>query len=163
MARMLTIILCLDLWLVGDAFATTAPLGEKESLRGLNSIVVLVTDLHPGVRHLTREQLETDVKLRLRVAGVPVSAEPAEHLRLPHLYVSVNMTAVPQQSSRDWYMASIMLQLKQKVRLPRRSSTLYASTWDTTLLVAGEANYIRESLRHMVDGFLNDFLEMNPR
>ena len=139
------------------------PVDEKESLRGLNGLVVRVTDLHPGVQHLTRQQLETDVELRLRVAGVPVLAERAEHLQLPHLYVSVNMAAVPKRGSRDWYMASILLQVKQKVRLARRSNTLYASTWDTNLLVAGEANYIRESLRHMVDSFLNDYLEMNPR
>jgi hypothetical protein len=51
--------------------------GERATLRGLDGVQVVVEDLQPDVERngLTRQQLQTDVELRLRKAGIRVLTE----------------------------------------------------------------------------------------
>jgi hypothetical protein len=68
----------------------------RESLRGISALEVVVEDLPDGAKllGLTKESIQTDVELKLRLAGIRVVTQK-EDLQLPGmptLYVGVNLT-----------------------------------------------------------------------
>src|SRR2546425_3316356 len=68
--------------------------GARETLRGLKGVGVVVERVSPDAERdgLTQSQLQTDVELRLRKAGIPALTQ--EECRAtpghPFLYVNVN-------------------------------------------------------------------------
>jgi hypothetical protein len=80
------------LCLVQAAMAGDSPY-ERETLRGLNGISVVVEELSSvsSSAGLSKDQLRTAVELKLRLAGVKVVTD-AESISLPgapHLYVQI--------------------------------------------------------------------------
>jgi len=71
------------------------PVDQKDTLKGLQGVHVLVESLNPEVEKydLTKQQLQTDVELRLRQNSIKVLSEE-ELLSTPgksYLYVNVNI------------------------------------------------------------------------
>ena len=141
---------------------------EKETLRGLTGVQVVVEDLRPEVerRGLTRDQIQTDVELRLRRNKIRVLSTDESFITpgKPWLYVSV--TVGPCEESL-FAAFNISLELKQQVILERDQTKVpFAITWIKWGVGAESVNNlqsIRDWVKEYVDIFSNDFLAVNPK
>jgi hypothetical protein len=133
---------------------------SRDSLRNLSAVLVVVESVDADtVRDgLTTEQIQTDVELRLRKAGVVVSDSAS-----PMLYVAVN----PVYSSSGIYAYSSTLQLEQPVTILSNNTLTMATTW--SILATGLVGRnkmpaaIRSLVGDQVDTFLNAYLSAHQK
>jgi len=74
---------------------------DRATLRGLQGVDVIVENLTPEVERagLTRQQLQTDVELRLRKAGIPLLTS-AERVKVPGKpFLGVHVHVVPRSDT----------------------------------------------------------------
>ncbi|MGA1979076.1 MAG: hypothetical protein ABSG99_00710 [Sedimentisphaerales bacterium] len=141
---------------------------ERDTLKGLQGVYVLVGNLKPEVEKygLTTQQLKTDVELRLRQNDIRVLSEQEwlSTLGNPVLYVNVNIVV---NEDIGFAAFSISLELKQKVFLARDIAKFcLASTWnsgDTGGVGSNNVKNIRDTVKDRVDGFINEYLAANPK
>ena len=133
------------------ASATQGQASPNHGLRGITTVFVVV-DLNDDARRIGLNQglIETDVKLKLRLAGMRV-ATAAEILTIPGspiVYVNV-ATLAPQA-------ASIQVQLDQDAHLERNEEFAPGvTTWDATVVVANPTVHgIRDNIKDEIDKFL---------
>jgi len=139
------------------------------TLRGLSGVGVLVEQLAPEVEKegLIRNQLQIEVELKLRMAGIKVLTKE-ECLKTPgepYLYININVNTAKTES--DIYPYSIDLVLMQKASLLRDpKQTTYAVTWSTGGVGSIEKSILgqlRGSLEEIVDLFIKTYLSENPK
>jgi hypothetical protein len=144
---------------------------SRKTLVGLKGIYVLVEHIDDDVARygLSTQQIQTDVELRLRQAGLVVlnhaqwiGQEGFEGF--PYLYVS----AQTLKSSRPFFVYHLDLELKQLVTTVRNpSATVAVPTWTARaqLGYVGEEKVpsLRDDIRDMVDQFINAYLAANPK
>ena len=139
---------------------------EQKALGGLKGLYVSVDDIQPEVKRLgiTKDQIKTDVELRLRKAGVKVltekecTATPGS----PFLYVNVNTNIVPTSAIFSY---AISVGLKEAVML-NRDMGVSATIWERTVvgnIEKSKISKIRETIGDGVDIFLNDYLAANQK
>ena len=157
---------CVALVLVGlcawQAHATSEY--ERATLKGLPGVGLSFE--RPGEDAerdgLTRQLLGEDVYLQLHQAGIRVLDHFAVNGR-PALYLNVNTL----KTGTGLYVFSLSLDLKQTVKLSRASITAYSATWSATgrlgAIEATELRTLRETVRDMVDEFINAYLAVNPK
>jgi len=138
------------------------------TLRGLTGVAIIVESIREEIERdgLTSEQIQTDVELRLRKAGIRVLSEKerAETPGIPLLYVNVNVLKV---KDAFLYAYSIHVALQQLVLLERNTKISgLATTWDTgSVGTEGESHLrdIRGGVADDVDKFINAYLAVNPK
>jgi hypothetical protein len=150
----------------GLATAAEGKLG-RETLRGITSIEVVVEspDSEAIRDGLTKDQIQTDVELRLRKAGVRViGSDDPEATKAPFLAISANLL---KGRSIDGYAYSCQVALFQGVMVLSNSTATLASTWSIEMTgIAGTNNMVmavRNSIGDLVDKFLNAYLSVNPK
>ncbi len=133
-------------------------------LRGFDSLLALVERLDPDLEQagLTRQQIQTDVEIKLRKAGFKVNAKFELGDNKPALIIKVSSLL----NSNGLFAYSIQTSLSEKVILHRDNSVngLNAMTWtENTLGTVGRDNVrnIRDTVSDQVDKFLNDYLKGN--
>lgn len=166
----LPIVLLLALSSLGFAQDTR----DTDGLRGLAGVAVRVTELPQEVERdgLLKAQLQTDVELRLRKAGIRVLTEDQWFIEpgQPTLRVGVYLYKVSDPKTINAYTKSVEVVLRQNVVLSRKPSTIVrgAITWESTLTV-GVSNStvlqkdIRDQVADRIDEFINAFLAANPK
>ena len=107
---------------------------------------------------------QTDVELKLRMAGIKVLSEE-ETLGTagrPWLYVRVN-SLHEKPDTMDAY--SIIVGLAQSALLERDLSlgSFSTSTWSTDSVGHGGISDIRSGLKDAMDVFINAWLSVNPK
>ena len=144
---------------------------QPVSLRGLPCVSVVVEDFRRAAEDagFNSRTFQTDVELKLRMAGISATGEK----NWPMLYLNVNsLHREPNRSSAY----SISLELHQYVLLgsqvrsdPGRPSeealarsTTSGITWSTSALGFGPVAHARDTVRDLVDKFVNDWLAVNP-
>jgi hypothetical protein len=134
---------------------------DDETLKGITAIKVFVEGVDPAdkPRGLTRGQLQTDVELRLRNAGIAVSADATEYL-----YVNVNTL----QSRQRLTSFSVVVMVQQSAYLVRDSSIAApaAITWwkgTDGITVAGNLSGVRDAVGDLVDQFISAYRKQNPK
>ncbi|MGD0829170.1 MAG: hypothetical protein ABSA09_13960 [Desulfobaccales bacterium] len=162
-AILVVVALVVFLLLPGVSHALTE---EQKALVGLKGVNVLVEAMHPEAERLglTRDQIKTDVELRLRKAGVRVLTEEEVFKMpgMPYLYVRVGTLAAQDIPIIAF---SIRVELKEWGRFTGGFEG-FGGLWDTTSLgTVGTKNIrkIRESLGDLVDDFINNYLAANPK
>ena len=133
---------------------------SQPSLKGLAAFNVVVEQLGPKIegKGLTRQQLQTDLELRLRQAGVTVSSD-ARALLYANIAIVCNELVCAY---------NIDLEVQQAVRLSAspESATLLAATWKTGttgLLLGRRLQLVRDGLTVQIDQFLNAYRTANPK
>jgi hypothetical protein len=148
----------------------TMLLGQRETLRGLQGIGVIVDMVRPEAEQLglTREALQTDTDLQLRQYGIKVVSflEMFTTPGVPVLYINANVKVRP--GGMDPIAAvSIVVQLKQNVSLDRDPTIrCKVPTWESAAVATvGRANIrqVRAAVRDLVARFINDYLVANPK
>jgi hypothetical protein len=144
---------------------------DRETLRGLGGIQVVIEHLKPNAERagLTRKQVQTDVELRLRKAGIRVLTEQ-ERLAtpgMPYLYININ-SSQGQAPLADVVAFSVSIALQQNALLVRNTAitAMGASTWSRQFLVGvhrESVRQIRDYVGDLVDAFINDYLSVNRK
>ena len=149
------------------AFATVGFLlsssvqANKESLKGLDGVGVIVESFHEKaiISGFNKDIFQTDIELKLRLAGIKVLDETAGS---PYLYLNVNASLAKQRG--QYFPYSFILELNQYVYLSRDLDIgTTASTWNTGALGNGDLSFIREGVKDHVDKFINAYLSVNPK
>lgn len=142
---------------------------QRESLRGLQGVEVVVEDIRPDAQGdgLSQEAIRAAVELILRSNGIRVLTQ-SERLKMPaapYLYVHV---ATDKHSSGE-YSFTVSVELHQTVSLVHRPQHIMpAPTWfpPGKFRTVGQHNmrlWVINSLEPLVKEFSNDFLAVNPR
>jgi len=138
----------------------------RATLRGVRGLEVLVESLEPTVEQagLTRQQLQTDVELRLRKAGIHVLTrrEAFAVLGAPCLEINLNILLRPNGS----VSYNIHVELYQDASLKTDGSLAIVSTWSVGAIGSvgstGFIDAIRSHVRDEVDEFINAYLSVHP-
>jgi len=142
---------------------------ERATLAGLTGVGVVVEAMDPDAEKdgLTTSTLRTEVELKLRQAGIRVltEAERAVAPGSPFLYLRV---ATMKSDGVGVYIYNITLELVQEVRLTRNPAiTMLATTWRVGgflgIIQHRNLSQVRESVRDVMDQFLNAYLAANPK
>ena len=170
--RLLTTVAVLWVWGLCVCGGSAQTEMDRKSLRGLKGIAVVVEALQPDAERdgLHKDQIKTDVELKLRQAGIRVltTEESFKTPGSPYLYVNLNTTKNDVlYGAFSTYAFSIQVALKQDVTLTRDSDLKgSAPTWEThTLGIVGATNLqdTRRVLGDLLDRFSNDYLAENPK
>ena len=162
---MLMALTCLDLRM---AYATTPE--ERESLRGLQGVEVIIEDIVPDAKKdgLSEEAIRTTVELILRSNRIPVLTT-AERERTPSgAFLAVEVSLIKNKGAA-LYAGCITVSLQQLVQLVHLSGEkrMVVRTWETSSTVSVGPNYFREiinsGIEPQVKEFANDFLAVNHR
>jgi len=152
----LTLLFAIGVPLLADDDTTS-----RQSLKGIKSIAVVIGPLDSDelTEGLTVDQLQTDVELRLRKAGVSVVTSGPTVV----LLVDTNFLKNANTGLYAYYCEVKVLQL---VTAPNATS-LVAPTWSKSILImVGSANLsssVRGRVGDLVDKFLNAYLSVNPK
>ena len=148
----------------------------RQSLRGIQGVKVEIV-INDTVRKTgpSKDQLRTDVELKLRKAGIKVLTEN-EKLNVPGKpYLVLNLAALETGKKRDTfnYAYFIELRLFQDTKLLKDVEvvgTTASGTWHTAGLLAVEPltkgsfqRSVRDVLADQTDKFINDYLAVNPK
>lgn len=154
--------------LLGLVMGLPAMAGDNEysraSLNGIEGVRVLIEDFeeHEKSAGFDTRTFQTDVELKLRLAGIKVLTEKEwlDTIGAPRLYLNVN-TLNPIAGKNSPYR--IGLEFKQSVRLVRDSSIWVsgATTWSDGYVGNGGITYVRDSVKDNVDRFINAWLSVN--
>jgi hypothetical protein len=110
---------------------------------------------------LTKQQIQTDVELRLRKAAIRVEP-PKDSNDFNSLYINVNILDL----ENGLFTYSARVEFQQTVFIPRLKKEFLVSTWIKASIGAvgrNKASFVRESVADLVDIFINDFLAVNPK
>jgi hypothetical protein len=148
--------------------ASVQPQGSKrESLRGIKALAVVIEDLSPDTEQagFQKTQLKNDVEMRLKGKGIRLVSEPETAGTWDGPILNVRLQTV-KHDRQNIEAISIILQLRQKVRLTRESGAeVLAVTWQSDRLGSvdkAELPLARKILVSMVDGFISDYSAVNP-
>jgi hypothetical protein len=132
------------------------------TLKDISAVFVVVEKLPDGAKilGLTKETIQTDVELKLLLAGMGVTTlEEGKKLPgRPFVFVNVNMT-------NNAKAANITVELDQDALLARNGKPAPSlQTWSTVVLLTNaDAQAIRDAVKDLVDKFLNAWLSVNPQ
>lgn len=142
--------------------------GSRATIRGLLGINVGVEPLPDNVKQvgLAEKDIQTDVELKLRIAGIKVltEKESTDTPGRPFLYVLVTVLG-----GDGVYAFSYHVSLQQEVLLARDKAmpTVLAPTWSVSGVgKAGRKDlpqYVRDAVKDEIDVFLNAYLSVNPK
>jgi len=165
-----SILIVLAILLLASFAAAQRSEGEKNSLRGLSGIFVLVETVTEDARRqgLDNNLLQTDVELRLRKASIHIASqtELIQSDKIGVLYINVGTT----QLKDGLFVVCENIDLRQSVRLARDNSirletaTTYRinetfGTFPPSRLRDG----VRSLINDKVDAFISDYLAVNQR
>jgi hypothetical protein len=113
---------------------------------------------------LSQQQLQTDVELQLRQAGLRVlmTEEWAQVPGRPWLYVNAQVLVI----DNDLAVYSIRVEVNQDAFLAAHDAFADVVTWDKGGIGATEMInlplHVRNSLQDLVDAFIDAYLSVNP-
>lgn len=143
--------------------------GDEKSLRGLQGVNVIIESLSSEAEQagLNRTAIQTDVELKLRLAGIKVLSEEESLKQRGYPYLYVNAIVGLGKNTPGLAFYAIRCALKQDVTLTRDDSiSTIATTWDTGasgLVGASNLQNIRGGIKDLVDEFINAYLSVNPK
>ncbi len=142
---------------------------EVRSLVGVKGIYVTITDLNEDARSagLTKEQLKTDVELKLRLAGIKVNSQP-EWRSSKHEGLFLVTIATDSDDDSPSIAYTVAVELSQLRKLPGRPyARVFAPTWGKgTGDMCLKNEFPEEARKHvndLTDKFINDYLTANPK
>ena len=138
----------------------------RQNLRGIQGVAVVIGELPPDFKKygLTESQLQVDIELKLRMAGIKVLTGK-KAIDQPFVYVQVEGGKKP--NSYDLYLYHIGVELHQGVYLMRNKSIFsVVPTWSTGSfgeVSSQQFTFIRDRVKDFVDQFINDYLSVNQK
>lgn len=143
---------------------------ERLSLKGLKGVYIWIHFLTDEIKRLkdfglSEEIIWTDTELKLRKAGISVASTKEDLYKIPgipQLIIGVG------GCGHEHISFTARVSVAQGTFLSREPSLkLVAQTWSRALIGYGETdkdivNQIRDSVKGLVDFFINDYISVNP-
>jgi len=134
----------------------------RRSLRGLQGVAVIVEPLGTELERVgfTTGAIQTDVELKLRVAGIPV-LKPKSRGGWLRVSIEIDTSAVPK-----WPFI-IRVEMRE-VTLGRDPSIIvpFVRTWYVEafgVVPISQVPSLRDDVKDQVDKFINAYLSVNPK
>lgn len=136
---------------------------DRNTLRGIKGFSVVVEDIRPEFEQagLAKAQIQTDVELKLRLAGIKVltKEESWEEPGTPMLYVCPQVT----KSGKN-YLYRVDVEFNQMALSKIDGRDIYGVTWSVGGLgLTVNLNDLRQVIKDAVDQFINAYLSVNPK
>ncbi len=157
--------------LQGNPPARVIAAGNPLVLQGIHDLAVVVyaPPKELAAFGLDQTTLQTDVELKLRLAGINVlsSKENERTPGFPHLTVTIEAMRM-DAPIQDVFMFNLKVRLRENllsVRMPR-STILSIPTWEdgsSGVIGVNKIPQLRENVKDRIDKFLNDYLTANPK
>jgi len=168
MGRVMSLVL-VSLIALGAATAADSD-WQRETLRGLKGVQVLVEGLSPELRdaNLDATMVQNDVELKLRQAGIKVvtKTESSTTPGMPALCIRADVWHPPTGD----YVYDVKVELQQQARLEREPKIIAngARTWASrgaigTSGIAMLSTSVRDAVTEKVDEFIKAYLSANPK
>jgi len=155
-------VLLFVLLFLSSPFSANAQSVKAPSLIGLAELNVVIEDLDDNAKvgGLTVSQLQTDVELRLRQAGLRVNTTA-----LVFLHVRVTALGPTAAGEVAW---KVDVELQQPVIIVRTKEATTGTTWDASSIALSSSpafipRNVTGKVRDFVDAFLNDWLSVNAK
>jgi hypothetical protein len=138
--------------------------GEEEVLQGLEAVYVKVERLKAEMEQdgLFASTLQTDVELKLRLAGIKVLSEEQwlENPDSPYLYLCVDAFKYS-----EGYVYRIQVSLREPVMVLRKRTKTIATTLRIRdeLGITADLSEIREEAQDLVDEFIKAWQNANRK
>ena len=134
---------------------------ETAAFTKLPVVQVVIEDLHPGAERdgLTTSQLQTDVEVRLREAGIRVTNNAVD-------YVGVSISAMQSTDVTDLYAYSLHVSLHRRIVVEANGMDMLAEVWSSGRVgTVGSTRWrdVRNMVRDQIDAFINAYLSVNPK
>lgn len=144
---------------------------RKQTLQGLHGLRVVVETLNPELERdgLANRQIQVDIELRLRKAGITVFSQGEANKADGPAVLHVMVDAVKGDDFlENLYAVHTSIELWQVVYLHRleKSSAFAAATWTiqgTALVGKEKLDDVRRYLAGGLDEFINDYLAANSK
>ncbi|HWF60658.1 MAG TPA: hypothetical protein VN666_10185 [Nitrospira sp.] len=153
-------------WLI-TGFAEGASELQRDSLRGLPGVVVVVEDIRPDAKRdgVSEEEIRTAVELILRSSGIRILTDGIIPDDPAMLVINIGASKSP---TIPLYGFCITGQLTQWAYLVKQSGRrTSATTWGDGFsgLVSSQRlkAFVIEHVESLAKSFANDFLSVNPR
>jgi len=147
---------------------------------GLQGFIVDVEGFNEqstSLRSASQSQVQTDVELRVRKAGIQLSTENEWPNSLYHPAIIVNLRLFSlEKHLEDVYTYNITVKVMQDVRpmawiIRERDGnewkkSIWATTWDkgiTGAITKNQLGALRNQVNDLVDQFINDYLAANRK
>ena len=138
----------------------------RQTLAGLRGVSVLVERISDAAQRdgLLADQIQTDVEVKLRQAGIPVLTSAESSTDSPYLYVNPQLF----KNTVGLYVYNLEVRLDQAVSLRRQPSiSTTAPTWSATAqygtVAPAALGSVRDRIRDLTDQFINAYLAANPK
>lgn len=163
---MKSLTLCSIVLAVTTAFSTIA-LGttredQVELLKGLRGVYVVVERLRPEMERdgLFSSTLQSDVEMKLHMAGIELLPQEDSPWNAPHLYLHVDAFKYSKG-----YVYRIQLNLREPVMLERKGARVVASTLriPDELGVTPNLCTLREEVQDMLEQFVKIWQSANSK
>jgi hypothetical protein len=149
---------------------------NRRSLFGIEAIKLLIENIDPEIEKegLTKKQIQTDVELKLRMAGIKLLSmkEGRDSDKNGLLYVVISVIKISESA----YNYSIDIEFHQNVYLVRDikeqmklglkvyARPYFTETWsDGSIGITHNLGKIRNSVKDLTDTFINAYLSVQPR
>ncbi len=154
--------------LVAESAEATANV-ERESLRGLSGVFVVVEELGPDGKRsgLSVEAIRTVVERILRASGIQVLTDEEGRTGLSAAILEINATPVKSEKV-SVYGVTITGAVIQQVFLRNGSEmTIPAITWGKSRTAVVNSKSVKAqvigNVESIIKEFANDFLSVNPQ
>jgi len=136
----------------------------RNTLKGLTGVHVIIDGIREEQKRAGFDQatFQTDVELKLRMAGIKVLTED-EWLKskgMPLLDVTINALHTQRGEIAPY---SLGLELAQAANLSRNGAPALVVTWSTAAVGYGDLSHVRDGLKDHLEGFINAWLSVNPK
>ena len=138
---------------------------DNKTLQGIKSVRVEIV-LSSEEYGVSTYQLQNDVELKLRLAGIKVDSNSSQTLSVVVVIMKIEPSASSKVIGR---YGTVQITLKQEVRLSRNLGiSTIASTWQSYVMYlhGGPDDFgkrCRDAVRDFTDAFINDYLSANPK
>jgi len=148
---------------------------EKATLKGVSGFYVSVSvDAGNSPLRLRNAQVQDDVEMALRHAGVPVfvegqlSADSLWNAATIHVTIDARTDTLHADKANPCLIAHYFLDVRQNARLERDTTVLApTTTWRVSgievCLSKNATGAVRQALQAAAEGLIRDFREVNPR
>lgn len=140
-------------------------LNQSAELKGIKTVRITVSDLSDDLVRdgVEKESIRTTLEVGLRAAGLNVLAQ--DHYDDAAPTITVRVSAIREPSGR-FYATDIVLECVDNVSSSRIVGPFSAAIWSNDLLgLLGKLDLSKvvEGEKKLIDLFLNDYSEANPK
>jgi hypothetical protein len=148
--------------------AQAASREERESLRGLQGVQVVIEDIEEDLRAqgLSKDKIRTAVERVMRSSGIPLLRNEDQDTTTSRAWFHVQVGTLKDLSGRYAYMIRVFL--RQKAFLEYGPShSINATTWESPIVIGtirgSNLQQLVVTAEEKTKEFATDFLAQNPR